>query len=132
MVTRPTVDEVERGYHGNPVDTGDLASSGDFNAPDEAEQAILEAVSMFDAVLSDRVLLQNETADADMAIRLLCRHKWSLILGGAQSEGQGGANVTWTLPDGSEVQMAPSRYAKELQAYMAGQTPNVGVFRTGD
>ena len=129
MVTRPTVTEVENGYHGNPVQTGDLGSSGDFDAPDEAEQAILEAESMMDTVFRDKVLFTSEIKDEDIAARLLSRHKWALILGEANSEGQAGANVTWNLPSELSRSLGTTRYGMELLEYVADK-PNIGVFRT--
>ena len=128
MVTRPTIDEVQNGYHGNPVETGDLASSGDFDNPDEAEQAILEAESMMNSVFGDKVLFTSEIEDEDNAIRLLSRHKWALILGEANSEGQAGSNVTWNLPSELSRSLGTTRYGMELLEYMADR-PNIGVVR---
>jgi len=129
MVTRPTVNEVQNGYHGNPVETGDLGSSGDFDNPDEAEQAILEAESRFSAIFTDNVLFTPEIKDEDNALRVLCRHHWAVILGEAESEGQAGSNVTWSLPNGEQLELAPTRYAKEFKSYGI-DTPSVNVFRT--
>ena len=129
MVTRPTVTEVENGYHGNPVQTGDLGSSGDFDAPDEAEQAILEAVSMFDNIFSDNIQFSAEVRDQDNAVRLLARHRWALILGEANSEGQAGANVTWNLPTELSRSLGTTRYGMEFLEY-GRDRPAVNVFRT--
>lgn len=137
MVETPTVAAVEAGYHGNPVDTDDLTSTGEdppFGQYDdaelgEAELGIKEAVSMYDNVWSDQILFTSEVKDGQNAVKLLARHKWAIILGEAQSESQAGSNVTWNVPTELARSLGRTRYGQEFLEY-AQTEPNVSVFRT--
>jgi hypothetical protein len=134
MVTTPTVDEVQRGYNGNPVDEGDLSSDSNTSPPfsdpsTEAEQQIVEAVDMFEAVFSDQLLFTAETLDEDNAIRLLCRHKWALTLGDTiQSEGQAGTSVTYNVSTRTERSLSRTSYGLEFLEYLRDE-PNISVYR---
>lgn len=137
MVDTPSVTAVELGYHGNPVQTGDLSSEGqdppfdqyDETALGEAEMAIKEAVSQFNSVWSDQILYTSEVEDEYNAVKLLARHRWAIILGEAQSESQAGANVTWNVPSELARSLGRTRYGQEFLE-LAENEPNVSVFRT--
>ena len=134
----PTVAEVLRGYTGNPIASGDLSGDATAAPPytidptstdNEAEALIVEAVNMFQENYSDRVLFQNETEDPTTAVRYLCRHKWALALGDTvQSEGQGGASVTYNVPTSTDTSLMRTEYGQEFAEYLTN-IPNVGVVK---
>lgn len=129
MVTRPSVQEVEAVYNGQPVDNGELDSSSDFTNPDDAERLILAAESMHDNLFSDSILFLGEVADEDEAVKYLAAHKWALALGQTQSEGQAGANVTYNVPQQTERSLRRTSYGLEYLEYLRSER-NVSVFKT--
>lgn len=123
MVSKPTPAEVTAGYDGDPLEAGDLSDT-------DADQLIDEAVTMFDARFSDRILFQSETVDEAVAVRHLARHKWAIALGDTvQSESQAGASATYSVPSATARSLSRTTYGAEFLEYLE-ETPNVGVFRT--
>ena len=123
MVTTPTYDEVTAVYEGgDPVATGDLTQ-------DQADQAIDEAVSMFEGLFEDLVLFESQTVDEDVAVRLLARHKLDLALGNTvESEGQAGNTVTYVSKQ-NQRSLERTTPGQEFLEYLT-ETPNIGVVRS--
>ncbi len=122
MVATPTVDEVEAGYKGQPVENGELSNA-------DASALTDEAVSMFDAVFADQILFQSESRDAANAVKLLARHKWALRLGQTVSEAQSGGSASYNIPASTERSLQNTTYGLEFLEYL-GDVPNISVFRT--
>lgn len=134
MVTTPTINEVERGYNGNPVQESSLTSDSNTSPPfsnpsTEAEQMIVEAVDMFEAVFTDQLLFTAESLNPDTAIRYLARHKWAITLGDTvQSEGQAGTTVNYNVPTSTERSLKRTEYGQEFLEYLRDE-PNISVYR---
>ena len=125
MVTKPSFDEVEAGYQGTPVS----ADNPDLD-PQDADQLIDEAVSMYNNVFSDQILFTAEGLDEDNAVRYLARHKWAIALGDTvASESQGGGSVSYVVSSATARSLSKTHYGQELLEYLRSE-PNIGVFRT--
>ena len=122
MVATPTTDEVEAVYQGDPVMNGELTST-------QASDLIDSAVTMLDNLFSKSVMLTTEVKDETEAVKYLAAHKWALALGQAQSESQGGGNITYNVPPGAPRSLKRTTYGQEFLEYCVDER-NVGFFST--